>query len=249
MDYHECILVMLENGEKLPKVHISPLGRYRLEILNVQTTPGSWDHTEGKVYNNTSNELIATIQRNYCSFPFTFIEYHPKGKFLVCGADYQGQTVIKLDTGSRRDFLPEEAAKGHGFCWSRHHFDVESQLLMVDGCLWACPYEFRFYDFSNPMAGWPELSHDMMIDAGHEWPIVTQDGRVVCSEFRQDDDDSSEEDVWILTARQTFRRNNLSLDFIERWETDEEKQRVIDREIARKLYEEKQARFRASDPL
>src|SRR6185312_13000866 len=95
-------------------------------------------------------------------FVFSFVEDHPNGHpYLVTGADYQGQTVIELDTGRRRDFIPDAAKDGVGFCWTDHRFDPSTQLLIVEGCIWAAPFEYRFYDFSDPMEkGWPELEFE-----------------------------------------------------------------------------------------
>lgn len=235
------------------KTFSSPSGRYSLVISQYTTKPGCFHHSRGEVSLAGDPLLITTIYRNYGSFPFLFIEGHQNGHdYLVAGEDYQGQTVIELDTGLRRDFLPEEAAKGHGFCWSRYQYEISNQILTVDGCIWACPYEFRFYDFLDPMNGWPELSADppRYVEAGHEWPVFNSDGTIVCSEFRRDDDASTDDEyIHILTSRETFRRNGMKLDFLGRWETEEEKQRVIDWKANRKLYEEKQARFKASDPL
>lgn len=41
--------------------------------------------------------------------------WNPKGPLLVCGADYQGQTVIELATGARRDFVPKAASSSASF--------------------------------------------------------------------------------------------------------------------------------------
>ncbi|WP_438020347.1 hypothetical protein WMF18_15295 [Sorangium sp. So ce315] len=64
--------------------------------------------------------------------------------------------MIELDTGRRRDHLPAEAAEGVGFCRTDMRFEPSAAMLVVEGCIWACPYEFRFFDFSDPMSGWPE---------------------------------------------------------------------------------------------
>ena len=137
---------------------LSPSGRYKLIVSSIETKPGCWNYTLGKVFAVGSDTPIAEIRRNYSSFPRTWVEGHANGHdYLVGGEDYQGQTVIELDTGKRRDFLPPEAAQGHGFCWAGAVYDVASKLLIIEGCFWACPYEFRFYDFSDPMSGWPQL--------------------------------------------------------------------------------------------
>jgi hypothetical protein len=133
----------------------SPSGKYRLEIESKSTKPGCWDCTTGRVY--AGDKLIIQVDRNYSSFPFMWMENHANGhSYLICGADYQGQTFIELDTGKRRDHLPEEAKDGHGFCWGSYRL-LDDKTLLVDGCYWAWPYELKFFDVSDPMAGWPEI--------------------------------------------------------------------------------------------
>ena len=168
------------------EIFYSPSKKYNLVVTAYKTKEGSWNYTEGSVFyehsymfNNVpinrsifiSNSLV---QRNYSSFPFLFIEDHPNGHdYLICGENYQGQTVVELDTGKRKDFLPKEAKKGQGFCWSRYDLDRDSMILTVDGCHWACPYEFRFFDFSNPMNGWPEIKINGYVDSSNIWPTIT----------------------------------------------------------------------------
>ena len=141
------------------KVHLSPSGRYNLTIDVYGTKPGCWSYTRGRVYQVEDGVLLGDVKRNYSSFPFEWVDSHVKTghDYLICGEDYQGQTFINLTTGERKDFRPEEAKKGHGFCWSSYKLLPDGITLQVDGCYWACPYETRFYDVSNPMEGWPLL--------------------------------------------------------------------------------------------
>jgi hypothetical protein len=128
------------------KEHLSPSGRYKLIVARFTTGPGTWDYSQGKVYKQGSDDPIAVINRNYGSFPFTWIETHKNGhSYLIGGEDYQGQTVIELDTGKRVDTKPG------GFCWVDIHPNQDGTLLAVDGCYWAASYEVMMYDFSEPM--------------------------------------------------------------------------------------------------
>lgn len=133
-----------------PKEHASPSGRYRLVVTTYPTRPGCWTYSRGKVY--VGDTLIADVTRNYHGFEFAWVEGHPRGDFLLCGADYQGQTVIELPSGKRHDYLPPEAKQGAGFCWVGAEPSPDFKYLAVEGCLWACPYETRLYNFSDPMA-------------------------------------------------------------------------------------------------
>lgn len=139
--------------------HTSPSGRWKLVITPYKTRKGAWNYSRGEVFDTSNRAIVADVHRNYRAFPFTWIEDHRNGhSYIVCGEDYQGQTVIELDTIRRRDHLPPEAKDGNGFCWSSSEILEDGCTLLVDGCYWACSYEYRLFDFSNPMErGWPEV--------------------------------------------------------------------------------------------
>jgi hypothetical protein len=144
------------NG-KDPKEHLSPSGRYKLVVTAHETSPGCWGYTKGVVCWDSTGDLIGVIERNYSSFPFLWMEGHADGHdYLIGGENYQGQTFIQLDTGEVRDNLSDGANKGFGFCWASYKL-LDGKTLLVNGCFWACPYEYKFFDVSNPMSGWPEI--------------------------------------------------------------------------------------------
>lgn len=129
----------------------SPSGKYRLVITGHGTKPGCWAYSRGRVY--AGEKLIADVKRNYSSFEWAWAEGHQNGHdYLLCGEDYQGQTVIELDTGARADSgATEDTMKGFGFCWVGIHPSPDRKVVAVDGCYWACPYEVVLFDFSEPM--------------------------------------------------------------------------------------------------
>lgn len=110
-----------------------------------------WKYSEG-IVRSGGGEPITVIRRNYGQFPFTWCEDHPLGHdYLIAGEDYQGQTIVELDSAGRVDHLPGKAHIGAGFCWAKHHVTPDKRMLIVDGCNWACPYELVAFDFSQPM--------------------------------------------------------------------------------------------------
>lgn len=145
------------------KEYISPSSKYRLIVTPFKTGERSWEFTLGVVekYDPRLVEAreVTRVLRNYSSFWFAWVEGHPNGHdYLLCGEDYQGQTVIELDTGERRDYLPAQAQQGFGFCWAKVTPSPNKQVLAVDGCYWACPYEVVLFDFRDPLnVPWPEL--------------------------------------------------------------------------------------------
>lgn len=168
-----------ENRSPNSAEFLSPSGNYRIVKTNYGTRPGSWSYTLGEVFQGKN--LITSVMRNYSSMDHTWIEDHPSGHdLLVTGEDYQGQTVIELDTGRRRDFLPEAAKKGFGFCWTGAVPSPDKTLLIVDGCIWAGPYEYRVYDFSNPIEnGWPELESPIYFNYEDNSSLTVEEDLIV----------------------------------------------------------------------
>jgi len=154
--------------------HSSPSGNYVLKIQTYNTGEGTWNYSKCEVYRNRKfyrPVKIAEVHRNYGSFPFAFVEEHPNGHdYLICGEDYQGQTVIELDTGERRNYLPDSAAKGHGFCWASFKPNPKGDLIAVEGCYWAAPYEVWIVDFSEPLnMPWKCLERETDLDKFEGW--------------------------------------------------------------------------------
>ena len=141
------------------EIEISPSGRYKLTTSKYSTKKGCWNYSRG-IVSNINEKIITDVKRNYSHFPFAWAEDHPKGHdYLICGEDYQGQTIIELDTGKRINHFPKEAKKGFGFCWAAMFPSPDKLTLAVEGCVWACPYEVLFVDFSNPMQAIKYLEH------------------------------------------------------------------------------------------
>jgi hypothetical protein len=229
---------------------LSPDGKFKLVIRSYSTKEGCWNFTQGLVYRIGEEKPLFEVQRNYHQFPFTWIE-HPNGhSYLICGQDYQGSTVLELDTGKRKDSLPEEAEHGWGFCWVKHRLDSKTGTLTVLGCCWACPYEFRFYDFSDPMNGWPVLECDECCYEDGRWPTFEADGTVQ-TYSTETEDDEEEEAVQPGKWRETkiFRREGTNLVLVRKDVSEEEQIHREQQAEYRRLYEEKMAKFKAEDLL
>ena len=155
----------IDNGEMLSnkrKQYESPLKKYVLSITPVAFKEDSryWAYTIGKVYKKTKNKtgkLIATVHRNSEKFPFAFFENQDGNDYFVCGEDYQGQTVICLNTGERVDFIGEKAKRNMEFCWQKFHLSPNKKILAVEGHARNKPSEVaeyrgvRFYKFDDKM--------------------------------------------------------------------------------------------------
>jgi hypothetical protein len=248
-----------ENLKEGCEEHSSPSGKYRLAVTKYASEKGCWGVTLGQVYKAGSGEPIFEVRRNYTSFPFSWVDGHPNGHdYLVAGADYQGQTVLELDTGKRKDYLPESAKKGNGFCWAEHSFNVEHQILVVSGCFWACPYESRFFDFSDPMSGWPEIEMEECVDFDDREPTFNEDGTITCYqseyvEYEEDEDDQEDEKEprkqAALASSKTFRREGLKLVLVNEWVSEKEQRTRESRDESQRKYTDWLKTFRENDPL
>jgi hypothetical protein len=208
------------------KIVLSENGAYRLQIDQFSCGGNFWSYSQGQVYRTADDELLATVQRNYPAFPRCFVTGHPSGHdFLVCGEDYQGQTVIDLSTKERRDHLPTQGEPGHGFCWAAIRYLPEWNVLAVEGCYWGGSYEHRFYDFAKPLEGWPEIEPEETIDDDEIPPVILPDGTLQCYGARRDesDNDDEEDPPPRIVSKKTFRREGQKLVLLEEWVSDEEK--------------------------
>jgi len=130
---------------------ISPSKRFSLTIEYYEHVEGirHYNYSLGTI-RDTEKKIFSIVKRNYSHFPFQWIQ--KKGReYILCGIDYQGYTIIDLETGQTESFIPEEAYEGHGFCWAAMYYQTDTDKLIVDGCYWACPYELVVYDISEPM--------------------------------------------------------------------------------------------------
>jgi hypothetical protein len=69
-------------------------------------------------------------------------------EYLVCAEDMcGGQTVIDLTNRQMASYSLDE----DGFIWAEFFLSPDGKTLATIGCVWACPFEIRIYDFSDPM--------------------------------------------------------------------------------------------------
>lgn len=245
--------------------HLNEDGRFKIGVVS---GGGGFGESSGYVFDISSNELIAVVYRNYNRFWFQFIDDHPNGhKYLVCGEDYQGITVIELDTRERIDYLHENAVKlGSGFCVVSAKFDPKNQILLCNGCYWACPYEIKFFDFMDPMSRTVDKSYFMTLPEltyeGHyvDTPISTEsteNGIKVSLRGWEDpcddeDDDGNQivpipKEIYVFKPIGDYPNRTLSL--VSHWIDDNEKDMREKREASRIEYEKKWEEFKKNDPL
>ncbi|WP_143758998.1 hypothetical protein [Paenibacillus odorifer] len=138
------------NPEKT-EIFYSPSGKFKLEIHHYNHVVGiiRYNYTKG-IITDSEHKTIDIIYRNFGTFLFSWLEINGI-EYLLGGLDYQGYSIVNLSNKQTKHYVPEEAYKGHGFCWGEIIYFQQKKLIVIDGCYWACPYELVFYDFSNPM--------------------------------------------------------------------------------------------------
>ncbi len=129
---------------------VSPSGNFQLTIDTYSRGADKWDYSRGRVRRTGDDTVLADIKRNDGRFFHSWVQHSNGHEYLICGEDYQGQTVVNLNTGQRNDFFPESGYTGGGFIWTGALPSPDSTLLAVDGCYWAHPYEVVFFDFTEP---------------------------------------------------------------------------------------------------
>lgn len=130
----------------IPEKHIKTEERslhqnkYRLVIESYKRQENGWDYTCGTIYDEHNIPLFI-IQRNYHSFLAVELS-HDNKDYLVVGASYMHPTLLNLT-----DHKTIEIKNEH-FCWSSCFLSPSHSFLVVSGCIWACPYEYRFFNFA-----------------------------------------------------------------------------------------------------
>lgn len=84
--------------------------------------------------------------------------HHSNGKaYLIFFEHLYGYSVLDLSDMKSVHYIPQESACcdtehfEETFIWLIPHYDPESDLLAVEGCIWAAPYSIIILDFSDPL--------------------------------------------------------------------------------------------------
>lgn len=256
---------------------MTPSGRYRLVIRYYDQGKDYWRYSRGTVYRVSDGAEVADVKRNYSTFHHSFVVKDGE-EYLISGRSYMGQTLVNLDRGVEHNDKDWKGDKyvGVEFCWAEHALSPDGNTLLVDGCVWAAPYEYRFYDFTDPASrGWPDLTivgmngEPTSIYANSEGKkpefiediIVCYETTKVFKRTGQREDDISVEQMgeigeaydddenWedLEDARIVLRRVGNEMRIVEWWKSEhKQEQERRSREFSKK-FDEKVAAFHKTD--
>lgn len=130
------------NGDVLPD-------RYRVEVGTIKQEKGLII----SIYDNLEEHYPLVFFRNYPSIEFCYVKQNNQD-FLITSEDYQTIAIINLTTNTINVYGdPDDIAFGGGFCPIEFEFDSDYNVLTIEGCVWACPYEkmqIAIPDLNNP---------------------------------------------------------------------------------------------------
>lgn len=85
------------------------------------------------------------------------IEHSDGNKYFIFDEALYGYSVLNMNNMESVHYIPSKSyrecadAFQETFIWCEPHYDKASNLLAVEGCIWAEPYSIIVLDFSNPM--------------------------------------------------------------------------------------------------
>jgi len=186
---------------------LSPSGAYRLLIRTYLKEP-AFVYTRGTVTRVADGDEICDIKRNHFVFHHAFVTSGGR-EYLICSHSYLSQSVVDLDGGIVFE-APGDHYDGGAFIWTQIFAAPGGATLAVDGCHWACPYEYRFFDFTDPARAWPALpvDGDEVIDVVDGMAPVWLDANTFeCYQVRDGD----------VAVRTRLRRDGARMVVVERW--------------------------------
>ena len=180
-DYDERVFSHCDFSE--PSAEYCPGDDYRVLCYSAVDE----NESTRKRYRDQNSGLISRLyHKDELVFEWKFIGasprnasiiHHANGRtYLLYYEDLYGYSVLELSSMQSVHYIPQESYETdksrfeETVIWVVPHYDPESGLLAVEGCIWAALYTVLVVDFSDPMriveAGqWLDLNGD--IDIGH----------------------------------------------------------------------------------
>ena len=132
------------------KSSLSPSENFKLDTVQYKQNPPdrNWIITKVKIHDVKENETIFEFNVDNDSFFHHWLTRDATEYLIFAETLCGGQSVIDLT----HRILESYTTSGDGFIWTDFYPSPDKTKLAVVGCFWACPYEIKIYDFSNPLA-------------------------------------------------------------------------------------------------
>lgn len=120
----------------------------------------NWELVQMEIYKQESNKKTIDFLINDSQFFYAWL-VKDQTEYLITAEDiYGGQTVVDLNNNHVAGYSPNE----DGYIWTDFHLSPDGKILVTIGCVWACPFTIKVFDFSDPMKlPLPELNEIELI--------------------------------------------------------------------------------------
>ncbi|AFM41478.1 hypothetical protein Desaci_2536 [Desulfosporosinus acidiphilus SJ4] len=161
---------------------------------------------------NSQSQIVAKFENVNQSIFFYAFE-HSNGKtYLLFKIDLYGYSIMNLSNYEVYHFVPDVSFLGQEetFIWTGAFYFNKNNILVVDGCYWACPYATLFINLTNPeqlpykvIYSSYEMENELNIDNDIIPLRWNEDGSIVLQCSIKDDDELIERafDVESLLAK------------------------------------------------
>lgn len=143
-----------DNESNILKVDIINLSD-KYKIKKIKYKESNLGGAERKYILLNKNDEIIYEWKCYdsnCDFQ-KLIEHSNGSEYLVFRADLYGYSVLDLKTLQTFQYFPQCVLDGYEyFIWTNIEYNPLTNLLAVEGCIWACPWSICVVDFSSPMS-------------------------------------------------------------------------------------------------
>ena len=166
---HKALLQDYENRIFSKPLPDAPTDKYQInEEYSVQTYHLIDESTVKPMYAPDSGNINRLYRNDELIYEWKYVKddnerkaksiHHANGKDYLLFFEYlYGYSLLDLSTMESVHYIPQESGDydqedfEETVIWVNPHYDPESSLLAVEGCIWAAPYTVLVLDLSDPM--------------------------------------------------------------------------------------------------
>jgi hypothetical protein len=149
---------------------VSPCGQFEMAYLVCQTQAIPWPEAGVcEITRLADNQIVARLFRDHHTPPqYVWLSRNP-GPILIWASTYcYGYEVVDF---GRHELHHIEENPGEDFIWTGVSLSPDQQLLAIEGCYWACPYQIRILDVRECSRGlaFPEVGLFQQMPGTLQW--------------------------------------------------------------------------------